>query len=184
MTEILVGSLKWNGEHIRANRVILFRGFHPKTNGKKKITISGASISGEWVTGYYFKEKEKTYILTGMKNGIPEMNEVFSFTVGMYTGMTDRDGNRVFEHDVMHTERWVDEETMYPVGECDENNTSEKIYIPAHMFRSDVPVKYNEYAAWDGIDRSRSEEKEVVGTVFDFSGIKAEKNGGDNSEQE
>lgn len=68
-------------------REILFRG--------KRLDNSG------WVEGYFFQNWEQTYILWGTTNGIPNMIKVDPATIGQCTELTDRNGKRVFEGDIL-----------------------------------------------------------------------------------
>lgn len=57
--------------------------------------------NGEWVQGYLYGIWEKRYILWGMTNDIPDMIEVEQSTICQCTGLTDNNGQKIWENDVV-----------------------------------------------------------------------------------
>lgn len=152
-------------------REILFRGFHP-CDGPETIVVDGEKVKGRWVQGYFFQIWERTYILWGTTNDVPNMIEVLPSTVGQYINV-DCFGTKVFEHDVIAVEDEQGETYRFCVafGGCGGvKNVKHKVGYMGFHFEpwSEETKSCMEYGARDDILYwLNAYNCEVIGTVFD-----------------
>lgn len=68
----------------------------------REIFFRGKTINnGKWIEGYLFENWGDAYICLGTENGNIMKEKVNEVTVGQYTGLTDKNGKKIFEGDIV-----------------------------------------------------------------------------------
>lgn len=130
-------------------REILFR-------GKRKD-------NGEWVEGGFFEWLKQPYIVANITDSSAKTNyEVIPETIGQYTGLTDKNGKKIFEGDVVATKYKLGRGGYYVF----EVYYNENLCQFALTINSGSYTKNKQYD-WLQLTELKANKIEVIGNIHD-----------------
>ncbi len=145
----------------------LFRGFHPNKNGTTAITLNGKKIKGEWIVGdcihkSYPNIMEDTWTEEWYIRPLDYIDayhfHVLPETVCEYTGLTDKNGKKIFEG---HT--CTDGQNLYEI-------VFDRYQFAVKVIKTQLSImqKGDIFPLWqfDNCERNGFRKLEIIGDIY------------------
>ena len=131
------------------SREILFRGKRVDNNQWTEGFLSFIYTDGRNSNGFIYTDKAQIYSPVEVRS-----HDVYTSTVGQFTGLCDKNGKKIFEGDKLYCEARLDKAEMYVVFE-------------GGQFRMVLCDKFKEYETGRGYYDINSFQKTVIGNIHD-----------------
>lgn len=125
--------------------------------------------NGEWVYGYYTKHISGKIFIRCIGKDCKQSYEVIPESVGQYTGLNDKNGNKIFDGDIVHY-YCSDVTALVKFGLYVDIDVNKEAYGFYSEYKESEIGGSSEKLVQEVIDHRESDEEygcEVIGNVYD-----------------